>query len=142
MMEKWNGHALLRMVVPLVIEQLLAVTMGAADTVMMSSVGEYAVSGVNIVDNINNLLIIAFVALSTGGAVVTSQYIGRRDSKNAGIAAKQLIYVVTLISFFIMIFTFFLRRPLIQVIYGNIGADVMAAVPKVGKIRWVRSRPN
>jgi putative MATE family efflux protein len=94
---------------------------------MMSSVGEYAVSGVNIVDNINNLLIIAFVALSTGGAVVTSQYIGRRDSKNAGVAAKQLIYVVTLISFFIMIFTFFLRRPIILIIYGKVGADVLEA---------------
>jgi putative MATE family efflux protein len=127
MMEKWNGKALFRMIWPLIIEQMLAVTMGAADTVMMSSVGEYAVSGVNIVDNINNLLIIAFVALSTGGAVVTSQYIGRRDTKNAGVAAKQLIYVVTLISFFIMILTFFLRRPLIRVIYGSIGADVMEA---------------
>ncbi|GHV51578.1 putative transporter YisQ [Spirochaetia bacterium] len=127
MMEKWNSKALFRMVLPLVIEQLLAVTMGAADTVMMSFVGEHAVSGVNIVDNINNLLIIAFGALSTGGAVVTSQYIGRRDTKNAGVAAKQLIHVVTLISVFIMIFTFFLRRPLISIIYGSIGADVMEA---------------
>ncbi|GHU19305.1 putative transporter YisQ [Spirochaetia bacterium] len=126
-MEKWNGRALFRMVLPLIIEQVLAVTMGAADTVMISSVGEFAVSGVNIVDNINNLLIIAFIALSTGGAVVTSQYIGRRDTKNAGTAAKQLIYVVTLISIVIMIFTFFLRRPLISILYGDIGADVMEA---------------
>lgn len=127
MMEKWNGKALFRMLVPLIIEQILAVTMGAADTVMMSSVGEYAVSGVNIVDNINNLLIIAFIALSTGGAVVTSQYIGRRDTKNAGVAAKQLIYVVTLISLFIMAFSFFLRRPIIRIIYGSVGPEVMEA---------------
>jgi putative MATE family efflux protein len=127
MMEKWNSRALLRMLLPLIVEQALAVTMGAADTVMMSSVGEFAVSGVNIVDNINNLLIIAFVALCTGGAVVTSQYIGRKDTRNAGLAAKQLIYVVTLISLVIMILALLLRRPIIRLCYGALAPDVMEA---------------
>jgi putative MATE family efflux protein len=112
---------------PLVIEQVLAVTMGVADTVMISSVGEHAVSAVNIVDNINNLLIIAFAALATGGAVVVSQYIGRRDNRNAGEAAKQLVYAVSIISLIIMIFAFILRRPIIRIIYGNMSADVMEA---------------
>jgi Na+-driven multidrug efflux pump len=64
--EQWNGRALFRLLWPLIVEQLLAVTMGAVDTMMVSTAGEFAVSGVNIVDNINNLLIIAFTALSTG----------------------------------------------------------------------------
>jgi putative MATE family efflux protein len=127
MMEKWNGTALFRLIWPLVIEQVLAVTMGVADTVMISSVGEHAVSAVNIVDNINNLLIIAFAALSTGGAVVVSQYIGRRDHRNAGEAAKQLIYAVSIISLLILVFAFFLRRPIIRIIYGNMDASVMEA---------------
>jgi putative MATE family efflux protein len=127
MMEKWSGRALSRMLLPLIVEQTLAVTMGAADTVMMSSVGEFAVSGVNIVDNINNLLIIAFVALCTGGAVVTSQYIGRKDTKNAGLAAKQLIYAVTLISLVIMAVALLLRRPIIRLFYGALAPDVMEA---------------
>jgi putative MATE family efflux protein len=127
MMEKWNPRALFRLIWPLIIEQVLAVTMGAADTVMITSVGEHAVSGVNIVDNINNLLIIAFTALATGGAVVVSQYVGRRDHRNAGVAAKQLIYAVSIISVLIMVFAFFFRRPIIRIIYGNMEADVMEA---------------
>jgi putative MATE family efflux protein len=127
MMEKWNSRALLRMLLPLIIEQALAVAMGAADTVMMSSVGEFAVSGVNIVDNINNLLIIAFAAMCTGGAVVTSQYIGRKDNKNAGLAAKQLIYAVTLISLVLMALALLLRRPIIRLFYGALAPDVMEA---------------
>jgi putative MATE family efflux protein len=127
MMERWNGKALFRLILPLVIEQILAVTMGVADTVMISSVGEFAVSGINIVDSINNLLIIAFTALSTGGAVVVSQYIGRRDNRNAGEAAKQLIYAVSVISIFILLFTFFLRRHIITIIYGKMSSDVMEA---------------
>jgi putative MATE family efflux protein len=127
MMERWNGRALFRLIWPLVIEQVLAVTMGVADTVMISSVGEYAVSAVNIVDNINNLLIIAFAALATGGAVVVSQYVGRRDHRNAGEAAKQLIYAVSVISLVILVFAFFLRRSIIRIIYGSMDGDVMEA---------------
>ncbi|MDR1970339.1 MAG: MATE family efflux transporter [Treponema sp.] len=127
MMEQWNRKALFRLIWPLVIEQILAVTMGVADTVMISSVGEHAVSGVNIVDNINNLLIIAFAALATGGAVVVSQYIGRRDHRNASVAAKQLIYAVFIISLVMLLFAFFFRRPLIRIIYGKLNADVMEA---------------
>ncbi|MDR3166751.1 MAG: MATE family efflux transporter [Treponema sp.] len=127
MAERWNNRALFHLLWPLVIEQLLAVTMGAADTMMVSYVGEFAVSGVNIVDNINNLLIIAFTAMCTGGAVVTSQYIGRRDAKNANVASKQLVYIVTLLSLVIMVVTLILRRPIISLLYGKIAPDVMDA---------------
>jgi putative MATE family efflux protein len=125
--ESWNNRALFSLLWPLIVEQLLAVAMGAIDTIMVSSVGEHAVSAVNIVDNINNLLIIAFSALCTGGAVVASQYIGRRDHANSSLAAKQLVYSVTVISLFIMAFTVLLRRPVVRLIYGSIENDVMNA---------------
>jgi putative MATE family efflux protein len=127
MTERWNNRALFFLLWPLMIEQLLAVTMGAADTMMVSSVGEVAISGVNIVDNINNLLIIAFIALCTGGSVVTSQYIGRRERDNAGLASKQLIYIVTLVSLAVTGIAIILRRPIVSLLYGNIADEVMNA---------------
>ena len=72
-----------RLIIPLVIEQFLLMTVGMADTVMVTTVGESAVSGVSLVDNINTLLLQIFAALSTGGAVIVSQYLGRRDQENA-----------------------------------------------------------
>ncbi|MDR0730104.1 MAG: MATE family efflux transporter, partial [Treponema sp.] len=125
--EQWNGRALFRLLWPLIVEQLLAVTMGAVDTMMVSTVGEFAVSGVNIVDNINNLLIITFMALSTGGAVVASQYIGRRDMNNSRLAAKQLVYIVTLAALTIMGIALCFRRPIIRLLYGNVEGPVMDA---------------
>jgi putative MATE family efflux protein len=127
MAEKWNNRALFSLLWPLIVEQILAVTMGAADTMMVSSVGEHAVSAVNIVDNINNLLIIAFTAMCTGGAVVVSQYIGRRDYTNSSNAAKQLVYIVVLVSLVITFVAVALRRPVIRLIYGKIEQDVMNA---------------
>jgi putative MATE family efflux protein len=127
MAERWNNRALFSLLWPLIIEQLLAVTMGAADTMMVSSVGEFAVSAVNIIDNINNLFIIAFAALCTGGSVVVSQYIGRRDPKNSSLASRQLVYTVTLVSLVIMVVALLFRRPIIGFIYGKIETKVMNA---------------
>jgi putative MATE family efflux protein len=127
MEERWNNRALFRLLWPLVVEQILAVTIGTVDTMMMSSVGEYAVSGVSLVDAIATLLIIAFGALATGGAVVISQYIGRRDTQNASLASKQLVYASVLTACGITVFTLLSRRSLLGLIYGNISPDVMAA---------------
>ena len=88
---------LVRLIIPLIIEQILAATIGVADTFMVSSVGEAAMSGVSLVDTINILLLQVFAALATGGAIVVSQYLGKEDGENANIAAKQLVIVVTCI---------------------------------------------
>lgn len=69
------------LILPLILEQTLAVTIGMADTVMVSVAGEAAISGVSLVDQINILIISVFSALTTGGAVVSAQYMGR-DDKN------------------------------------------------------------
>ncbi|MDR2096685.1 MAG: MATE family efflux transporter [Treponema sp.] len=121
----WNNKALFRLLWPLVVEQLLGVTMGLADTVMVSSVGEHAVSGVSLVDMINQVLIMAFAALATGGAVVVSQFIGRKDNANAGLASRQLIYSSTAVAVVLMVFTLFLRFPILRLVYGSIDQDVM-----------------
>jgi len=125
--ERWNNRALFSLLWPLIVEQVLLVAMGAADTAMVSSVGEFAVSGVNIVDNINNLLIIAFTALCSGGAVVVSQYIGRRDHKNSRLAARQLVYVAVAVSLAVMLVALLFRRPIIRLTYGDVADDVMEA---------------
>ena len=72
----FDKKALAVLIGPLIIEQFLAVTVGMADTVMVSSVGEAAVSGISLVDTLNILLINVFSALATGGAVVSSYYLG------------------------------------------------------------------
>lgn len=121
----FSSRDLKRLIAPLIVEQILAVAVGMVDTMMVSSAGEAATSGVSLVDMINNLLINVFAAVSTGGAVVSSQFLGQRDRKRACEAANQLLLVTGLISVAIMAAAILFRQGILTVLYGGIEADVM-----------------
>ena len=112
---------------PLLVEQLLEVTVGMADTMMVSRCGEAAISGVSLVDMINNLIIVLFAALATGGAVVVSQYLGAREQKHADASAGQLILLSGLFGAAVGVVCFVMARPMIRLFYGSIEADVLDA---------------
>lgn len=118
---------LTRLMLPLIIEQLLAVTVGVADTIMITAVGESAVSGVSFVDTINALVIYMLSALATGGAIVVSQYLGRDNIERAENASRQLMYTVFFSAFVFSLFCFFFRRPILNFLFGSVESSVMEA---------------
>ena len=121
----FNRKQLARLIWPLIVEQFLAVAIGMADTVMVTSCGEAAVAGVSLVDSINVLLINIFSALPTGGAILASQYIGRQDKEQANVAAKQLVLVTAGISVLVMAICLFANASLLHMVFGEAEADVM-----------------
>ncbi len=121
----FSNKALRALILPLIVEQALAVTIGAADTVMVSSVGEAAVSGISLVDTINILLINIFTALATGGAVVSSQFLGKQDLERARRAAKQLIVAITALALIITVISLAFRPHILRLVFGQIEDDVM-----------------
>ena len=123
----FSADALRRLIIPLVVEQFLAMTIGMADTIMVTSVGEHAVSGVSLVDNISTLLINVFSALATGGAVVAAQYLGSRDEQNACSAAKQLFYAIGALSAATMAVCLLFRDPILRLVFGRLDDNVMEA---------------
>lgn len=118
----FSNRALTALIIPLIIEQLLNVLVGMADTIMIARVGEAAVSGVSLVDSVMLLLINAFQALATGGAVVAGQYLGQKNQKRACEAANQLVWFVTILAVAIM---YLGKRFILHVVFGQIDADVM-----------------
>lgn len=120
----FSNRELANLIGPLVIEQLLAVFVGMADSIMVANVGEAAVSGVSLVDNIMILIINIFAALATGGAVVAGQYIGRKDEKSACKAATQLIWFVSLSAVAIMILVYLGKDIILNQVFGHITAEV------------------
>lgn len=120
----FSNRELANLIGPLVIEQLLAVFVGMADSIMVANVGEAAVSGVSLVDNIMILIINIFAALATGGAVVAGQYIGRKDEKSACKAATQLVWFVSFSAVAIMILVYFGKDIILNQVFGHITAEV------------------
>ena len=88
-----TNQDLKRLILPLIVEQILAVSVGMVDTMMVSNAGEAATSGVSLVDMVNTLFINIFAAVATGGAVVSSQYLGQRRRDRACQSANQLILI-------------------------------------------------
>ena len=116
---------LIKLLAPLIVEQILTVLVGMADVVMVAAVGETAVSGVSLVDSISILIIQIMGAMATGGAVVCSQYLGKRQVRDAGTAAGQLVFVTLAISMAVTVAALAGNRHLLAVIFGQVEQEVM-----------------
>jgi putative MATE family efflux protein len=121
----FSKDSLKKLIIPLLFEQALVICVGMADTMMVSSVGEAAISGVSLVDMVNNLIISILAALATGGSVVTSQYIGANRRDKACESARQLIVSAGVISVIITAVFILLKTPLLRLFFGGIEQDVM-----------------
>lgn len=120
----FSNKALFYLFIPLLIEQSLEFFVGLADSIMVASLGEAAISGVSLVDFLMQLLIFSFSALATGGAVIAGQYLGDKNVDKARDASNQLIWFSAISSSLFMLFVLFARHFLISVLFGQIEADV------------------
>ena len=123
----FTNRALTALILPLILEQALAITVGMADTMMISSVGEAAVSGVSLVDMLNMLIFSVLSALATGGCVVISQSLGAGKKDEALKGTKQLLFTVAVFSVLIAAMVIALRQGILRLFFGRIEADVMEA---------------
>ncbi|MDR3085469.1 MAG: MATE family efflux transporter [Christensenellaceae bacterium] len=118
---------LFKLIIPLVIEQFLNIFIGMSDSTMASFITEAAVSGISLVDSINVLLIQVFSALATGGAVISAQYLGRKDLLSARSSAKQLYLCVLMAALVIMLAALCFRDQIIRVVFGRLEDEVFQA---------------
>lgn len=123
----FSNKDLRKLIIPLFVEQFLLMFVGIADTFVVSFSSEADVSGVSLVTSFNTVLIFLFTALSAGGAVIISQYIGRKDYKEASQSAGQLLLISVLISVGMMVLILVFRHPLLKLLFGKIEPDVMDA---------------
>ena len=121
----FSGRALFSIIFPLILQQILSITIGTADSMMVSYAGEAAVSGVSLVNTLDTLLVLVFTSLVSGGAVVVSQALGRKDLPAARASAKQLYWITTIIAIVLSTIVIIFRHPLLHLLFGSVEADVM-----------------
>lgn len=123
----FSNHDLKRLILPMIIEQFLALLVGMSDSIMVATVGEHAVSGVSLVDNIFILLIYLFAALATGGSVIMGQYLGQGNQEKANKAVNQLVLFTALFSLMITAGLYLTKDLILHNVFGDIEANVMEA---------------
>jgi len=121
----FSNKALVRLIIPLVVESLFGSTIGFVGMIMVASVGEAAVSAVSLVENINFLILFFLASLATGGAIIIAQNIGKGEIETARNAAKQLLYTTILLALFFMTLLIIGNRFLLTLIFGTIEPVVM-----------------
>lgn len=122
----FSNKALFALLLPIVVEQMLNSFMGMVDTMMVSNVGSEVISGVSLVDSVNNLIVQLFSAMAAGAAIVCSQYIGMKDRNGARKSAEQVLLTVTVISITITVFGLIFRESLLSAVFGKVDSGVMS----------------
>ena len=124
----FSGKALLFLIAPIIIESIFSTSLGLFDSMMVSSIADYNEAGevvknastaVSNVDQINSLIIQLFSAFATGGAIITSQYLGANDKDSANKSAKQVLVLVFLVSVGLAGLCLALNWPLLKLFYGG-----------------------
>ena len=123
----FTNRQLVALMWPLLLEQMLAIAVGLADSLMVATVGDAAISAVSLVDSISNLMIYVFSAMATGGAAVAGQYIGQKHKEDACNAGQQLIALLAAVSLFCVALLYLFRPQILTTMFGHIEPDVMAA---------------
>lgn len=123
----YSNADLRRLILPLIMEQLLAILVGMLDTVMISGVGEAAVSGVSLVDSVNILVINIFSALATGGAVVAGHALGQKNKEQAGRSAWQMVLFLLYASFVTTIVLLGVHKVILRAVFGQVEEAVMSS---------------
>lgn len=125
--KRFTNAQLMALIIPIVVEQFLALLVGLIDTLMISYAGEVAVSAVSLVNQLNSVFIMVFSAVASGGAVIASQYVGSRDRQNGALAASQLMMLTTGISVILMAFVLLSGKGMLNLLFGSAEQAVLDA---------------
>lgn len=123
----FSNRDLRNLIFPLFVEQFLLMLVGIADTFIVSFSSEADVSGVSLVNSFNTVLVFLFTALSSGGAVIISQYTGNGDDKKAEEAAGQLLMISIVFSAALSAGILISGSRLLSLLFGKVAPDVMEA---------------
>ena len=126
----FSNADLLRLFLPLTIEQGLEYTVGIAASMMVAQVGEAAVSGVSLVEFVMALIISIFAALAAGGSVVIGQYLGMKNIRNAKRASNQLVKIVVIVAVVVTLVLYLCKPFILDGLFGAISKSVEESASK------------
>ena len=72
---------IVKLVIPIIIQNLLSAAVNSADVIMLNFVGQSSISAVSLAANYSNVLFMVYYGLGTGATLLCAQYYGKGDYK-------------------------------------------------------------
>ena len=123
----FSNADLKKLIIPLTLEQILFMLVGIADTLMVSALGEEAMSGVSLINILEYFMYTVMSAICSGGGIVISQYIGAKNNLLAKKTANQLLSLAMVIAFILSTLGLVYHKGFLHLLYGNVDTGVMQA---------------
>lgn len=74
-------HQILKLVLPIVVQNLLSAAVSSADVVMLNYVGQSSISAVSLASQYASVLFMVYYGLGTGATMLCAQYFGKGDMR-------------------------------------------------------------
>ena len=98
---------MLKLAIPIIVQNLLSAAVSSADVVMLNYVGQSSISAVSLASNYANVLFMVYYGLGTGATLLCAQYWGKKDLQAIrvieGIALRFSLSLTVVISGFALL---------------------------------------
>jgi len=125
---------IVKLVIPLFFEQVVLLALPVVNSILVSSAGQAALSGVSLVDMINTMLCYLFLYTMNGISIVAAQYFGRKDKENLRHSIGQTFTASNVLSMAVMILMFFFGHFVIELFMHGADAQIMVEAKNYFKI--------
>ena len=119
-MKKKNVYReILRLAIPIILEQMATILLGVVNTIMVGQLGKEAVAAVGNVDTLSRCIFPIFAGIGVGATILIAQAIGKKREDEACDITKQALYAGFLLAILITLVLIITRREVIGLLLGH-----------------------
>ena len=125
-MKKKNLYSeILRLAIPIILEQMATILLGVVNTIMVGQLGKEAVAAVGNVDTLSRCIFPIFAGIGVGATILIAQAIGKKREEEACDITKQALYAGFLLAILITGVLIATRRQVLYLLLGHTEESVM-----------------
>ena len=127
--EKQFYKTLFTIAIPAALQSIISFSVGMADTVMVGQLGDNALAGVAVSNQVNTFLFSLLAGITSGSSVLIAQYWGKRDAASIKYIFSLVFLACVSIGFLATAAALVFPRSVLRLMAGDNEALIAAAIP-------------
>ena len=113
---------LLMLAIPMALQSLLSVSVGLADSIMVGQLGESAVAGVMVANQVQHILNFLVMGISATLVIIAAQYWGKNDTDSVKALVAIGLKFAIVISFTVSVVVLIFPAQVLRIFTNDMGA--------------------